>query len=249
MHRFFIDEALSTQMRISGQDAVHLHRVLRLQLGNLITVVDVQGMAGIASITRIQDGEVLLDLKERLAEEREAPIHLQLAQGLPKSDKMDFIVQKAVELGVSSILPLETDQCVVRYEASKKRAKQERWQKIAAEAAKQSKRSVIPEVKSIQGIKELLANTSAEVCKVMLYEGQGTQGLKALLQEYKAEKYLLLVGPEGGFSDDEVALCRSHGVHIAGMGPRILRTETAGLTAISIVMYEYGDLGGSVCRV
>ena len=156
----------------------------------------------------------------------------------------ESVVQKAVELGASAVIPLETAQCVVQYEAGKKKAKQERWQKIAMEAAKQSKRSHIPQVKEIQSLSDCLSSMPEDVYKIMLYEGRNPQGIKQILQRQRAKEVLLLVGPEGGFSASEVELCQRHGVHVVSMGPRILRTETAGLAGIAIVMYEYGDLGG-----
>ncbi len=244
MHRFFIEGLLSAEIRITGQDAIHIQRVLRLQSGDFVVVVDPKGATGLAQIKKLEDKNILLSLQETLAEERESPVRVYLAQGLPKSDKMDLIVQKAVELGASAVIPLETAQCVVQYEAGKKKAKQERWQKIAMEAAKQSKRSHIPQVKEIQSLSDCLSSMPEDVYKIMLYEGRNPQGIKQILQRQRAKEVLLLVGPEGGFSASEVELCQRHGVHVVSMGPRILRTETAGLAGIAIVMYEYGDLGG-----
>ena len=157
---------------------------------------------------------------------------------------MDYIVQKAVELGVRGVFPMDAEHSVVQYDQAKRNKRLERWQKIAVEAAKQCGRAVIPIVKPIADLTTILASFDVETVILMLYEGQTAQGLKQALAEHHAKNYLLLVGPEGGFSAKEVALCQSHGACIVTLGPRILRTETAALAGVSIVMYEYGDLGG-----
>lgn len=244
MRRFFIDTPLLPEMSISGQDAHHIGRVLRLQVGDHLIVVAPDGSAGKTEITSIEGDEVTLRLMETIAEDKEAPIGVYLAQGLPKSDKMDYIVQKAVELGVKGIFPMAAEHCVVQYDAKKQQARQERWQKIAVEAAKQCGRTVVPTVEPIKKLANILTSLPEETVVIMLYEGQAAHGLKEVLANHSGKAYLLLIGPEGGFSAKEVALCEKHGVCIATMGPRILRTETAALAGVSIVMYEYGDLGG-----
>ncbi|MBP2626369.1 MAG: Ribosomal small subunit methyltransferase [Firmicutes bacterium] len=244
MRRFFIDEPLGAEISIQGQDVHHISRVLRLQVGDSIVVVAPDGSAGIAKIHSILMDKVVLALQETIAEDKEAPVNVYLAQGLPKSDKMDYIVQKAVELGVKGIYPMAAEYSVVQYDQAKKNKRQERWQKIASEAAKQCGRAVIPIVEPVRSLATILAALDAETVVMMLYEGQAAQGLKQALAQQYVKNYLLLVGPEGGFSAQEVALCQSHGACIVTLGPRILRTETAALAGVSIVMYEYGDLGG-----
>lgn len=244
MRRFFIDAPLGAEMSIQGQDAYHISRVLRLQVGDPIVVVAPDGSAGIAAIKSILGDMVVLTLQETIVEDKEAPVHVYLAQGLPKSDKMDYIVQKAVELGIKGIYPMTAEHSVVQYDQPKKNKRLERWQKIAVEAAKQCGRAIVPIVEPIRSLTTILECLAAETVVLMLYEGQTAQGLKQALVEHHAQNYLLLVGPEGGFSAKEVALCQSHGACIVTLGPRILRTETAALAGVSIVMYEYGDLGG-----
>lgn len=244
MRRFFIDAPLEAEMSIQGQDAHHISRVLRMEVGDLIIVVAPTGQAGMAKINSILGDKVLLTLQETIVEDKEAPVNIYLAQGLPKSDKMDFIVQKAVELGVKGIYPMAAEHSVVQYDQAKKNKRQERWQKIAVEAAKQCGRAVIPIVEPISNLAAILASLAPETIVFMLYEGQTTQGLKQALAEHPGKNYVLLVGPEGGFSAHEVAICQSFGVCIVTLGPRILRTETAALAGVAIVMYEYGDLGG-----
>ncbi|MBC8014959.1 MAG: 16S rRNA (uracil(1498)-N(3))-methyltransferase [Sporomusaceae bacterium] len=244
MRRFFIDSSLQAEMSIQGQDAHHISKVLRLQVGDGIIVVAPDGSAGTVQISDISIDKVMLVLQETIAEEKEAPVDVYLAQGLPKSDKMDYIVQKAVELGIKGICPMEAEHCVVQYDEAKKKARCQRWQKVAVEAAKQCGRTVVPVIEPISGLAAILAAVDADTIVIMLYEGQAAQGLKQTLAEHKAKKYILLVGPEGGFSAKEVTLCQNHGACIVTLGPRILRTETAALAGVAMVMYEYGDLGG-----
>jgi len=244
LRRFFIDTPLSADMMIQGTDAHHISKVLRLQVGHQIVVVSPDGSAATADIQSVTMDEVCVTLREIIAEDKEPPVNVYLAQGLPKSDKMDYIVQKAVELGIKGIYPMETEHCVVQYDQSKKKARRERWQKIAVEAAKQCGRSIVPMVEPVIGLSTLLSQLGPDAAIMMLYEGMAAQGLKQALAGHPAKNYILLVGPEGGFSAREVAICREMGACIVTLGPRVLRTETAALAGVAIVMYEYGDLGG-----
>ncbi|TCL36378.1 16S rRNA (uracil1498-N3)-methyltransferase [Anaerospora hongkongensis] len=244
MRRFLLSDRLADKMVVAGGEAHHMLRVLRLAAGDQVVVVDPVGQAAVARITQASDTEVFLSMETMLEEEREAPITIRLAQGLPKSDKMDFIVQKAVELGISEIIPMEADTSVVRYDAAKQQNRRERWQKIAAEAAKQCQRTIVPNVAAVQDLAKLLAATGGETQIIVLYEGQVPLGLKQVLREKPGNDYLLIIGPEGGLSSREVQLAQERGAAIVTMGPRILRTETAALAAIAAVMYEHGDLGG-----
>jgi 16S rRNA (uracil1498-N3)-methyltransferase len=244
LRRFFLDVPLAAEVLIEGQDAHHIGRVLRLQVGDTIVVVAPDGQAGIAKIKSIALDHVMLTLQDVILEQKEAPISVYLAQGLPKSDKMDYIVQKAVELGVKAVYPFTADHSVVQYDQAKKNSRREKWQKVAVEAAKQCGRTVVPVVGPIQGLAEVLANIPEETVVIMLYEGQTSKGIKEVLAENRNSNYLLIVGPEGGFSTKEVALCEKYRASIVTMGQRILRTETAALAGVTIIMYEYGDLGG-----
>lgn len=244
MRRFFIDMPLQAEVTITGADVRHIRKVLRLRIGDVITVTDPAGEAGAAKITGFTEDGVLLALQEIVPEKKESPIRVFLAQGLPKSDKMDYIVQKTVELGIAGIYPLAAEHSVVQYSEAKGQARTERWQRIATEAAKQCGRSMVPTVNPMQSLQEILNHHASDSTVIMLYEGECSFGLKEALVGRPDERYVLLVGPEGGFSRDEVTLAREHGVHIVTMGPRILRTETAAVAAVTAVMYEHGDLGG-----
>jgi 16S rRNA (uracil1498-N3)-methyltransferase len=243
LRRFFLTTPLTPNISIKGEDAHHISRVLRLPVGEQIRVVAPDGQIGIAEITGIAAGIISLVLRQQIEEDTEPPVKVALGQGLPKGDKMEYIVQKAVELGVNQIYPMKVAHCVVQYDASKQIARRERWQKIAGEAAKQCGRSQVSVVAPIQSLAEIVSNQEEGTIVIMLYEGQTPLGLKQILTQFQGSSYLLLIGPEGGFSAEEVDFCQQRGAHIVTMGPRILRTETAAVAALSIVLYECGDLG------
>jgi len=231
-------------MIIQGEDAHHITHVLRYKIGQSLIVVDDSGKIAQTEITSIAQNAVEVKITEYLEANTEAPIRITLAQCLPKSDKMDFIVQKAVELGVSNICPLISENCVVKYDVAKKEARQKKWQKIANEAAKQCGRAVLPSVEPIMPFKDLFLELDPNIEVLMCYEGQADCSLKALLTTTTASRFLIIIGPEGGVSPVEVQLCKEKGGKVVTMGPRILRTETASLAAVSLVMYQNGDLGG-----
>lgn len=244
MARFFIENEVTEKMVLRGLDAHHATHVLRLKPGDEVIVVDPRGTAARVRLGINRLSEIPLTFIEKIDDNSEPSISVYLAQGLAKGDKMDYIVQKAVELGVSKVIPLLAERSVVRYDAAKRSNRRERWQKIALEAAKQCNRLIIPEVTDFQDMKMLLSEYGHDFMKIMLYEGEKKEGLKTLLKNCQARAILLLIGPEGGFSSEEVDFCLRHGVSTGSIGPRILRTETAALAALSVVMYECGDLGG-----
>ncbi len=250
MRRFFVDHHLTENICITGEDAHHIVRVLRMKVGDLITIVSkTDGQAGTATITGIKENYVEVTLNELDSGNNESPVQLILAQALPKSDKMDYIIQKAVELGVTKIIPLETEFCITHYDASKKQQRQQRWQKIAAEAAKQCGRNIVPVVEAICSLTDFLVSlpaNSSEQLVIMLYEKATGRGLKQVFNQQSMQSFVLLVGPEGGFSNNEAELCRKYGAEIVTLGPRILRTETAAVVGVAVVMYHFGDIGGGL---
>lgn len=243
MRRFFLTQPLAAEMEITGTDAHHIGRVLRMKPGECLSLSDPQGQTGVARILRITPEKVMLALEEQAIRQTEPPVRLWLAQGLPKADKLEFIIQKAVELGAAGIIPVQTDNAVVRYDAQKSHVKTQRWQKIAAEAAKQCGRQYIPAVTPIHSLTQVLDKLDSKTLYIMPYENESAQTLEKILKENQKQDIVLLIGPEGGFTPDEAALCRSRGVHTVTLGPRILRTETAALAALAIIMYQSGDLG------
>lgn len=246
MRRFFLDRPLSQSVIISGNDAHHIVRVLRMQVGDTIEVVDSDGKAGMARISGYDSENIVLDIVEVIEENREPAINVCLAQALLKGDKMDLVVQKAVELGVNKIAPIVTDYCVVSYDNNKQALRVSRWQKIAREAAKQCGRNVVPQIMPVQRLEHLLPKAEPDSAIILLYEAQTPEGLKEVITSCRSRNYLLIIGPEGGFSSEEVKYCRQAGARIATMGPRILRAETAALAALTAVMYQCADLGGCI---
>lgn len=228
-------------MTITGQDARHIGKVLRLGPGDAIVVTAADGRTGRAVISAMTPAAVTARLAAVLDANHEPPVAVRLAQGLPKGDKLEYIIQKATELGVAGIIPVAADNATVRYDAAKRDSRRERWQKIAAEAAKQCGRTAVPAVAPVSTLAGALDTAGPDTTVIMLYEGGGAS-LRAILAGRQTKDYLLLVGPEGGFSPAEAELCRARGAVFATLGPRILRTETASLAALAIVMYEKGDL-------
>lgn len=246
MHRFFVPQLYNEEMTIEGVDARHISKVLRMQPGVQLQIVSDDGVSALAEISAIDSEKVTVRCLEKLAESHEPCVKLTLAQGLAKGEKMDFIIQKAVEMGAYSIVPVAMEHSVVRLDGAKAAKKVERWQKIAESAAKQSKRDIIPVVQPVQTMQEMLKGNNC-VTKIIAYECEDRQSLKNALQS--AEKkapitdLLLMIGPEGGISEQELGIAREHGAVPVSLGRRILRAETAGLVAISAIFYETGDLG------
>lgn len=243
MRRFFVADVVEDKIKIDGSDAHHIRRVLRYKLGDKLIVVDGSGKVMEVFIIEISDEMVIAEVKEVLDNNTESPIELILAQCLPKGDKMELVVQKAVELGVSTIYPIVSENCVVKYDEKKKMARQIKWQKIADEAAKQCGRTILPTVESVTELKIFLENIDSNLEALMCYEGEAEEPIKKILAESLANRFLVLIGPEGGFTKNEVEICQKAGLKIATLGKRILRTETAAIAASAIVMYEKGDLG------
>lgn len=243
MHRFFVPQLYAEEMTIKDVDARHISKVLRMQPGDKIQIVSDDGVTAIAEIVAIESDSVAVRCLEKLAESHEPSVKITLAQGLAKGEKMDFIIQKAVEMGVSSIVPVAMEHSVVRLEGVKAGKKVERWQKIAEAAAKQSKRDIIPQVQQVQTVKEMLANNPLQH-KIIAYECEDRLGLKTALQNCgELDELLLIIGPEGGISEAELQLARENNAVPVSLGRRILRAETAGVVALAAILYETGDLG------
>ena len=246
MHRFFVPQLYAEEMYIEGVDARHISKVLRMQPGTQLQIVSDDGVSAMAEITAIDSERVTVRCLEKLAESHEPRVKLVLAQGLAKGEKMDFIIQKAVEMGAYSVIPVAMEHSVVRLDGAKAAKKVERWQKIAESAAKQSKRDIIPQVQPVQSMAEMLAKCTCQT-KIIAYECEDRLSLKAALRAAGEAggitELLLIIGPEGGISESELEQARQAGAVPVSLGRRILRAETAGLVAISAIFYETGDLG------
>lgn len=245
-HRFFLETKYGPQLAITGGDAWHISKVLRLQPGDRVQVVTDDGITALAAISSLAKDRVELQPLELLAQQQEPRVEVTLAQGLAKGEKMEAIIRRAVELGVAAIVPLALEHSVVRLQGARAQARQQRWQKIAQAAAAQAQRQRVPKVALPLTLAELLAADNSPT-RLLCYECEDGRGLKSALQaaaqEGRLQKLLLIIGPEGGISPAEYALCQQAGVESVSLGHRILRVETAALAALSAIYYASGDLG------
>lgn len=236
MPRFFIRQERITDGFISiiGEDAHHIARSLRMAAGDNITICDMQGNEYTCKILSFnEDKEVIAEILSKKTSENEPASFITLYQALPKGDKLDTIIQKAVECGASRIVPFQSERCVVKIKADAEDKKRERRQKVSAEAAKQCGRSLIPEVSSPINFKDALNEAKKSDLILFCYEGDGTISLGDILKNNFAElssghkNISIFIGSEGGFSITEAELAKKCGATMTGLGKRILRTETA----------------------
>ena len=241
MYQFFVspEQINDKNVIIAGADVNHIKNVLRMKPGEEIAVSNgVDNKEYRCAIESLSDDSInctLLFVKE---DGLELPAKVYLFQGLPKADKMELIIQKAVELGVYEIIPVETKRAVVKLDAKKAASKVTRWNAIAEAAAKQSKRTNIPKVESVLSYKQILEKIRDLDLFIIPYENaKGMQATKETLQSLKSGMSVgVLIGPEGGFSDNEIELAKSLNAKTVSLGKRILRTETAAITAVSMLM-------------
>ncbi len=226
---------------ITGDDAHHIAYSLRMAVGDALTVCDMQKTEYLCEISEIRPKHVTLSIKETRQSDTELPISLHLYQSIPKGDKMDYIVQKAVELGVSEITPVQSARCIAKYDAKGAGNKCRRWQKIAEEAAKQCGRGCVPTVHAPISF-ALACDAVREIPSIFCYEGDGTQSLKAIMKtltgEHLSTCVAFFIGPEGGYDIKEVERAKAQGMYLAGLGKRILRCETASGFVLSAITYE-----------
>ncbi len=238
MYRFFMNQFRQDVVTLDGEQHHHLSRVLRARPGEELELVFSDGVICRAIISSMDNDSTNLDVLEELPG-HELPVHITLFQGLPKSDKMELIIRKTVELGVSAIIPLEMTNSVVRYDDKKKKGRLERWQKIAESAAKQAGRDHVPPVNEFSTIRELVG--CAEQFDAILVPYEGAQSMRQTRQVLErisvGSRIAIVIGPEGGFASDEIIALREAGAEIISLGKRILRTETAGLYILSVLGY------------
>ena len=245
VYHFFTETEFFTESEavITGPDVNHIKNVLRMKPGEQILLSDGKGANCLCEITEIENSRVLARILPELVEDTELPVEVTLYQGLPKGDKMEFIIQKCVELGVSRIVPVEMARSVVKLDKKKEEAKRKRWQGISESAAKQSKRMIVPEIGPVLSYKEAVAEAASMDLFLLPYEDSeslsgagGMELTRSLIGGLKpGKKCAVLIGPEGGFSDGEVEAARNAGARTVTLGKRILRTETAGLFVLSAV--------------
>ena len=245
MRQVFYPGVRAETIAITGGDAHHLAHVMRAQIGDVITVVDAAGQAAEMAVTGLTRDAVHLRTQRLLPAETEDR-EVVLVQALLKGEKMDFVVQKAAELGAVCVCPIVTEHVVVRYDAKKAAAKAARWQKIADEAAKQCGRRTLMTVAPIVSLTELLRDPAyigaADTATVFCYEQEERQSMRTVLGGTEARRVTLIVGAEGGFSPAEAAAVTAAGGQPVSLGHRILRAETASLTALAVTQYELGNL-------
>lgn len=242
MPRFFTDalrfDEDIKQAVIDGEDGRHISRSLRMRIGEALTVSDGSGYDYDGEIEEISGDVVTVRLLTQYKNQSEPTLRVTLYPGMPKGDKLELVVQKATEMGACGITPVLTDRSVSRPDAKSAAKKQDRLQRIALEAAKQSGRGAVPQVGTMTSFKEAVQN--AKGTKILFYEGGGLPLSKCLpTGETEAS---IFIGPEGGFAPEEVEFAKENGVITATLGPRILRTETAPLAALSILMYITGNM-------
>lgn len=242
MHHFFVtpEQVRESHIYIEGSDVNHVKNVLRMKLGEELEICDGKDKKYLCEIEEMTSDYVCARILEELKADTELPSKLYLFQGLPKGDKMELIIQKAVELGVYEIVPVATKRAVVKLDDKKASKKVERWNSIAEGGAKQSGRSFIPEVTSVMSYKEALAYASKLDVVLIPYElAEGMAETKQIISAIKAGQSVgIFIGPEGGFEVSEVESAMAVGAKAITLGKRILRTETAGLTTLSILMYH-----------
>lgn len=239
MHNFFVDADARTGncFQISGKDHNHICNVLRMQVGDTF-LVSCEGASSLCRLARIWDDAVEAEIVEEDYRNTELPVRFYLFQGLPKGDKLELIIQKTVELGVSGIVPVEMSRCVMKLDEKKKKARRERWQSIAESAAKQSKRNVIPDVSDVLTYKQAMEKAAELDLFLVPYENErGMAATRDALSRIKPGMSVgILIGPEGGFEEKEIELARKTGAAVISLGARILRAETAAVTAVGLGM-------------
>lgn len=254
MPKFFVkkEQIQNNEIIIQGQDVNHIKKVLRAKIGDELQICNSQnGENFLCNIEKINNEDILCIIKHKIEEKVESNVEVTIFQGLPKADKMEYIIQKSVELGVYDITPVKMKRCVVKLDDKDKNKKVQRWQKISEVAAKQCGRDLIPTIKDIINIKKLCNLIGNYDIVLVAYENERENTLREQLEIIKGKiclnkndrkfKIGVIIGPEGGLEEDDVKSLKENGAEIITLGKRILRTETVALNILSIIMYELED--------
>ncbi|RLQ98172.1 16S rRNA (uracil(1498)-N(3))-methyltransferase [Falsibacillus albus] len=246
MQRYFLDEPYRGEgpITLEGEHFHHISRVMRMKEGDAFYTVFPNRDAAKAVIENITNDQVIASIVEWEKGTNELPVDVTIASGLPKGDKLELIIQKGTELGAAEFVPFMADRSIVKLDEKKAGKKTERWNKIALEAAEQSHRHSVPLVHSPVSFKLLLDMSKKFDYKVVAYEEEGKKGEKSNFAKFLTEmdqgkNVMIVFGPEGGLSDKEITVFESNGFTVCGLGPRILRTETAPLYALSAISYQF----------
>jgi 16S rRNA (uracil1498-N3)-methyltransferase len=245
MPRFYVPNPRIEKglLKVEGSEVRHIRRVLRLKVGDGLVLFDGSSKQYEGTIVEESPSSVVMKVENISSPVNESPLEITLAQSLLKGEKMEYLIQKATELGIKRIIPFFSSRSVPLLDKSRKLRRYHRWEKIAIEACKQCGRTAIPKVEPLQDYSEMLAMAPSEALRLILWEKKG-RGLKEVLRESKGRPSIFfIVGPEGGMSDEEVEEAEKEGYIPITFGKRILRSETAGLCLLSVLQYESGDLG------
>ncbi|GGG56149.1 RsmE family RNA methyltransferase [Paenibacillus radicis (ex Gao et al. 2016)] len=260
MQRYFVaaEQFDGSGVRLLGEDAFHAVRVMRMKEDQKFIVSDGQTRVALAAVVEASATEVTARIVEELPMDSEPAWSVTIAQSLPKGDKMELVIQKGTEIGAYSFAPFQSERMIVQYDGKKEAKRLERWSKIAKEAAEQSHRCRVPAIEAVRSWRELIDSISNYDLTLFCYEREGDgaegKGVRDALLEWKqasggqlpAEpKLLIVVGPEGGFTEAEANGAETAGAVIVGLGKRILRTETAGIVGLTCLLYEAGEMGGA----
>ncbi|SFL33258.1 16S rRNA (uracil1498-N3)-methyltransferase [Paenibacillus sp. 1_12] len=257
MQRYFIapEQFTESMVTISGDDAHHLVRVMRAKEGEQVIVSDGESREALVRIRQLDKDQVIADIIELLPMNHEADVEVWIAQSLPKGDKMETVIQKGTEIGAARFIPFISERTVVQLDAKKEGKRVERWQKIAKEAAEQAHRNRVPVVDTPLSWKALLQQAELADAAWICYEKENGLQLRQQIQAALSNRHedgtgtnkiklLLIVGPEGGFSEREIEAAEAAGCRSISLGKRILRTETAAMVGLTCILYESGEMGG-----
>ena len=241
MHRFFVEpfQIGEKEIVITGPDVNHIRNVLRMRAGEELLAADGQGSEYRCIVRELQDSEIRAEICRKLSGSAELPSRITLFQGLPKSDKMDLIIQKCVELGVFRIVPVTTKRTVVKLDAKKEESRRKRWTAVSESAAKQSGRGIIPEISGVQSFREAVEEAGElDVCLIPYEKAENMARTREILSGIPAGASIgVFIGPEGGFEEEEVREAMEAGARPITLGRRILRTETAGMAVLAMLGY------------
>ena len=246
MRRFFVrpEDVGERELRLRGDEAAHLARVLRLGPGAKVVVFDGCGQEYVAGVERIETEDVVCRILRDAALQPSPAVSIALGQGLPKAEKFEWVIQKTTELGVADIVPLLTERVIPHISQPHLAKKASRWERLAREACKQSGRATVPHLWSPTPLETFFASWQRAELKLVLWEGEDARLLRTVLAASEpVVSVAVVVGPEGGLTPQEVARGEAYGFLAVGLGKRILRTETAGVVAVALLQYRFGDLG------
>ncbi|WP_410515121.1 RsmE family RNA methyltransferase [Paenibacillus sp. BR2-3] len=254
MQRYFVtpEQFSGDRVRIDGEDARHITKVMRGKTGDKLIVSDGVSREALVEIANIEIGEVTATVLESLNMTREASLKITVAQSLPKGDKMETVIQKCTEIGAVAFTPFLSERTIVQYDERKESKRLERWRKISKEAAEQAHRNIVPAVHSPLSWKKLLQSFGEYGAVYFCYEKEEGLQLRSAVAPWvssltaeSSRSVLVIVGPEGGFSTEECREAEAAGAVSVGLGRRILRCETAGMVAAACILYESGEMGGA----